>query len=61
MCPFDFITQVLKEDKDRYVPISTSRQFSQNRQILPWYIVQTLKEKGDRCRERVKFKTLDSL
>jgi hypothetical protein len=56
---FDCIKQALKEGKDQYVPISTTRQFFKKRQILPRYIVLLLKEKGNRWREQVKIKTFD--
>ena len=35
-------------------------EFPKNRQILPPYIVQMLKEKGDRWRDHIKFDTFDS-
>ena len=44
---FGFIKQALKEGKDQYIAIFTSRQFCENRQIVHRYIVQMLKEKGD--------------
>ena len=54
---FGFIKQGFKEGKDQYIAIFTSRQFCKNRQIVPRYVVQMVKEKGDGWREDVKIKT----
>jgi hypothetical protein len=57
---FEFIRQALKEGRDRYVPVFTSRQYQNKRQTLPRYIIQMLKEKADTWREHVKIKTAES-
>lgn len=57
---FEFIRQALKEGRDRYVPVFTSRQYQNKRQTLPQYIIQMLKEKADTWREHVKIKTAES-